>query len=155
MTTSAPSPARRDYRALRRLVGFVRPYRLQVTAALAALVVAAGTVLVFGAGLRWLIDRGFAAGDPALLDKALIGLLAVIVLLAVSMYGRSYLVSWLGERVTADIRRAVFENLVRLSPGFFETTRTGEVLSRLSTDTTVVQTIVSSSASQALRNILL
>jgi len=155
MTASAPSPARRDYRALRRLVGFVRPYRLQVTAALAALVVAAGTVLVFGAGLRWLIDRGFAAGDPALLDKALIGLLAVIVLLAVSMYGRSYLVSWLGERVTADIRRAVFENLVRLSPGFYETTRTGEVLSRLSTDTTVVQTIVSSSASQALRNILL
>ncbi|MBV8535594.1 MAG: ATP-binding cassette domain-containing protein [Alphaproteobacteria bacterium] len=154
MATPA-SPTRRDYRALRRLLGFVRPYRLQVSAALVALVIAASTVLVFGAGLRWLIDRGFAAGDPALLDQALIGLLAVIAVLAASTYGRSYLVSWLGERVTADIRRAVFDNLVRLSPGFYETTRTGEVLSRLSTDTTVVQTIVSSSASQALRNILL
>jgi len=155
MATSEPSSARRDYRALRRLLGFIRPYRLQVATALVALTVAAGTVLVFGAGLRWLVDRGFAAGDPALLDRALVGLLVVIAVLALSMYGRSYLVSWLGERVTADIRRAVFDNLLRLSPGFYETTRTGEVMSRLSSDTTVVQTIVGSSASQLLRNVIL
>jgi ATP-binding cassette subfamily B protein len=155
MATPEPSSSRRDYRALRRLLGFIRPYRLQVATALVALTVAAGTVLVFGAGLRWLVDRGFAAGDPALLDRALVGLLVVIAVLALSMYGRSYLVSWLGERVTADIRRAVFDNLLRLSPGFYETTRTGEVLSRLSSDTTVVQTIVGSSASQLLRNVIL
>ena len=155
MTRNEPSARRRDYRALRRLLGFVRPYRLQVALALAALIVAAATVLIFGSGLRWLVDRGFVAGDPALLNRALIGLLIIVVFLALATFSRSYLVSWLGERVTADIRRDVFENLLRLSPGFYETTRTGEVLSRLSTDTTVVQTIVSSSASQALRNILL
>jgi ATP-binding cassette, subfamily B, bacterial len=155
MTTPEPSARRRDYRALRRLLGFVRPYRLHVLLALAALVVAAGTILVFGGGLRWLVDRGFVAGDPALLDRALVGLLVIVTFLALATFGRSYLVSRLGERVTADVRRAVFENLLRLSPGFYETTRTGEVLSRLSTDTTVVQTIISSSASQALRNLLL
>lgn len=155
MTKTEPSARRRDYRALRRLLGFVRPYRLQVALALAALTVAAVTILVFGSGLRWLVDRGFVGGDPALLDRALVGLLIIVAFLALATFGRSYLVSWLGERVTADVRRAVFENLLRLSPGFFETTRTGEVLSRLSTDTTVVQTIISSSASQALRNLLL
>lgn len=151
----ASEPRRRDYRALRRLIGFVRPYWLQVGLALAALTIAAGTVLMFGAGLRWLVDRGFVGGDPALLDRALAGLLLVIAVLAVATFGRSYLVSWLGERVTADVRQAVFDNMLRLSPGFYETARTGEVLSRLSTDTTVVQTIVGTSASMALRNILL
>jgi ATP-binding cassette subfamily B protein len=146
---------RRDYRALRRLLGLVRPYRLQVAAALVALIVAASTVLVFGAGLRWLIDRGFVAADPTLLNRALAGLLVIITIQALATFSRAYLVGWLGERVTADIRRAVFDNLLRLSPGFYETTRTGEVLSRLTTDTTVVQTIVGSSASMALRNVLL
>lgn len=158
MTEAHSRPAsepRRDYRALRRLIGFVRPYWLQVGLALAALTIAAGTVLMFGAGLRWLVDRGFVGGDPALLDRALAGLLLVIAVLAVATFGRSYLVSWLGERVTADVRQAVFDNMLRLSPGFYETARTGEVLSRLSTDTTVVQTIVGTSASMALRNILL
>ncbi len=155
MSDPKTSSRRRDYRALRRLVMFVRPYRGRVALALLALVIAASTVLVFGAGLRWLVDRGFVGGDPGLLDQALVGLLAVIAVLALATFGRAYLVAWLGERVTADVRRAVFENLLRLSPGFFETTRTGEVLSRLSTDTTVVQTIVGSSTSMALRNILL
>ncbi|HEX9465363.1 MAG TPA: ABC transporter transmembrane domain-containing protein [Alphaproteobacteria bacterium] len=155
MSQPNSSPRRRDYRALRRLLAFIRPYRARVALALIALTVAASTVLGFGAGLRWLVDRGFVGGDPALLDRALVGMLVVITLLALSTFGRAYLVAWLGERVTADVRRAVFENLLRLSPGFFETTRTGEVLSRLSTDTTVVQTLVGSSTSMALRNVLL
>jgi ATP-binding cassette, subfamily B, bacterial len=154
-TCEQPSARRRDYRALGRLLGFLKPYRAQVAVALVALTIAAGTVLVFGAGLRWLVDRGFVAGDPRLLDQALMGLLVVVLLLALATFGRSYVVSWLGERVTADVRRAVFDNLLRLSPGFYETTRTGEVLSRLSTDTTVVQTLVGASSSMALRNILL
>ncbi len=155
MAKTDPAAPRRDYRALRRLIAFVRPYRGRVALALLALTVAAGTVLVFGAGLRWLVDRGFVGGNAGLLDHALAGMLAIVVVLAAATFGRSYLVAWLGERVTADLRRAVFDNLLRLSPGFFETARTGEVLSRLSTDTTVVQTLVSTSMSQVLRNILL
>lgn len=152
---AAGSTGRRNLRVLHRLFVFLRPYRLRIAAALVALIVAASTVLVFGSGLRWLIDSGFAAGDTALLDEALIGMLMVVVVLALATAARAYLVTWLGERVAADLRRAVFDNVVRLSPGFFENARTGEILSRLSTDTTLLQTIVGSSASQALRNVLM
>ncbi|KJB95976.1 ABC transporter ATP-binding protein [Skermanella aerolata KACC 11604] len=120
-----------------------------------SLTVAAGTVLGLGAGLRALVDQGFAAGNPALLDKGLLVMLAVICILAASTYGRFYLVSWIGERVVADLRRAVFDHVVKLSPSFFESTRTGEVLSRLTTDTTVLQVVVGSTVSIALRNMLL
>ncbi len=116
---------------------------------------AAGTVLGFGAALRWLVDQGFARGDTRLLDQALVVLFAVIAVMALSTFARAYLVSWLGERVAADMRRAVYDNVLRLSPAFFEATRVGEVLSRLTTDTTLIQTIVGSSASMALRNVLL
>ena len=146
---------RRNLRVLSRLFVFLRPYRLRIAAALVALTVAASTVLVFGSGLRWLIDSGFVAGDVTLLDQALVGMLAVVVVLAAATASRAYLVTWLGERVAADLRRAVFDNVVRLSPGFFENARTGEILSRLSTDTTLLQTIVGSSASMALRNVLM
>jgi ATP-binding cassette subfamily B protein len=142
-------------RVLRRLLVFLKPYRLQVTAATIALAIAAGTVLVFGAGLRWLIDEGFARGEIRLLDRALVGMFAVIAVLALATFGRSYLVTWLGERVAADLRLAVFDNVLHLSPDFFETTRTGEVLSRLSADTTLLQAIVGTSASMALRNVLM
>jgi len=134
---------------------FVRPYRLQVAGAAVALIVAAVTVLAMGNGLRLLVDKGFSAGDPALLDRAVIVLMGVVVLLAGSSYARFFLVSWIGERVVADIRKAVFNHVISLSPGFFETTRTGELLSRLATDTTLVQTVVGSSVSIALRNTLL
>ena len=134
---------------------FIRPYRLQVAGAAVALIVAAVTVLAMGNGLRLLVDKGFSAGDPALLDRAVIVLMGVVVLLAGSSYARFYLVSWIGERVVADIRKAVFSHVISLSPGFFETTRTGELLSRLATDTTLVQTVVGSSVSIALRNTLL
>ena len=144
-----------DMKSLKALAGFVRPYWLPITGAAVSLVVAAGTVLALGQGLRTLVDKGFNSGDAGLLDTALLVMLVVILLLAAATYSRFYLVSWIGERVVADLRRAVFDHVVRLSPGFFEVTRTGEVLSRLTTDTTLLQMVIGSSASVAIRNFLL
>ncbi len=144
-----------DLKALAALLRYVRPYWPAALGAAVALVIAAGTVLALGQGLRALVDKGFSAGDAGLLDTALLVLLAVILLLAAATYARFYLVSWIGERMVADLRRAVFDHVVRLSPGFFEVTRTGEVLSRLTTDTTLLQMVIGSSASVALRNFLL
>jgi ATP-binding cassette subfamily B protein len=148
-------PPRRDIRLLRRLWTFMRPYRLAIAGALVALTVAAATVLTLGLGLRRLVDEGFARADGALLDQALFALLIVIVVLAASTYARFFIVSWVGERVVADIRKAVFARVLAMSPGYFETTRVGEVMSRLTTDTTLLQAIVGTSASMALRNVLL
>ncbi len=148
-------PANRDIRQLARILGWLAPYRWQVAIALAALVVAAGCVLVLGQGLRRVIDGGFSSGDAALLDSALVALLVVIVVMAIATYTRFYFVSWIGERVTADIRRAVFGHLLDLSPGFFEVTRTGEVISRLTNDTSLLEVVIGSSASFALRNTLI
>ncbi len=146
---------RRDILMLRQLWPFVRPYRARVALAGVALVAAAATVLVIGSGLRLLIDKGFAGGRPELLDQALVGLLAVVAVLAFASFGRFYLVSWLGERVVNDIRKAVFGHVIELSPGFFETNRAGEIMSRLTTDTTLIETVIGSSASMALRNALM
>ena len=150
----AKRPGSRDLRQLRRLAGFVRPYRWQVGAALLALIVAAGAVLTFGVGLRYLIDGGFGAGRVEALDHALEASLIVVVVLAGATFARSYLVTWLAERVVTDLRTRVYDRVIGLSPGFFETTRTGEVLSRLTSDTAVVQAVISASLSQALRNAL-
>jgi ATP-binding cassette subfamily B protein len=148
-------PKVKDLRILRRLLGFLKPYRSHLALALIALVFAAGSVLAMGQGLRWVIDRGFGSGNAAFLDRTLIALLGVICVLALATYSRFYLVSWVGERVTADIRRAVFNRLLELSPGFFEVTRTGEVISRLTNDTALLETLVGSSISVGLRNSLL
>jgi ATP-binding cassette subfamily B protein len=148
-------PASRNIKQLTRILGFLRPYRARVAGAGVALVVAAGSVLAMGQGLRRVIDQGFVTANAALLDQALVALLIVIALMAAATYSRFYLVSWVGERVTADIRRTVFRHLLKLSPGFFEITRTGEVISRLTNDTALIEVVVGSSASIALRNILL
>ena len=148
-------PGNKDIRQLARILGFLAPYRRQVAIAMVALVVAAGCVLVLGQGLRRVIDGGFASGDAALLDAALFALLGVIVVMAIATYTRFYFVSWIGERVSADIRRAVFGHLLDLSPGFFEVTRTGEVISRLTNDTSLLEVVIGSSASFALRNTLI
>ena len=150
-----PDRPRGDIRRLREIVPYLKPYRGGIVVAVIALMFAAGAVLVMGAGLRALIDEGFRGDNAALLDNALIGLLAVIAVLAMATYGRFYMVSWVGERVVADLRRAVFDHVLRLSPAFFEVTRVGEVLSRLTADTTLLQVVVGSSASIALRNLLL
>ena len=140
---------------LRRLGGYLRPYLRQIAGATLALSVAAGSVLSLGVGLRYLVDNGFGDGDAAVLDQALAGLVVVVLVMSGATYGRFMLVSWIGERVVADIRRDVYDRVIGLSPGFFETARTGEVLSRLTTDTTLLQVVIGSSASVALRNMLM
>jgi len=152
----APERAKsRDFGQFRRLARYLRPYRLQVAGALVALVVAAVTVLGLGVGLRSLVDEGFSGSDATLLDRALIALLVIVVVLALASYSRFFLVSWIGERTVADLRRDVYDRVIALSPTFFEMTRTGEVLSRLTTDTTLLQQVIGSSLSMALRNTLL
>ena len=148
-------PTQKDISALRPVLKFLKPYRARIALAGVALVFAAGAVLAIGQGLRQVVDRGFTNANPALLDQALFALLGVIAILALATYSRFYLVSWVGERVTADIRRTVFSHLLKLSPGFFEVTRTGEVISRLTNDTALIEIVVGSSASIALRNLLL
>jgi ATP-binding cassette subfamily B protein len=146
----------RNVRALGGLLPFVRPYRARVAAAALFLVLAAVSTLIFPIALKSLIDQGFIATDPGARVMALrehfFALFAVGVALGVFSAARFYMVSWLGERITADLRNAVYAHVVRQSPEFFETTQTGEVLSRLTTDTTLVQTVVGSSLSMGLRN---
>ncbi|WP_374493212.1 ABC transporter transmembrane domain-containing protein [Zoogloea sp.] len=139
----------------RALLHLLAPYRRRVITAAIALVLAAGAMLAVGQGLRMVIDKGFSAGDPAWLDRSLAAMFGVIVLLALATYLRFYNVSWLGERVTADIRRRVFDHLLSLPPAWFEAGRTGEVISRLTSDTTQIENVVGSSLSIALRNVLL
>ena len=145
----------RDLRHLRRLARYLAPYRLRVVGAVIALVVAAASVLSLGIGLRFLVDSGFSGDNASALDHALEAVLVVILALAVATYLRAYLVNWLGERVVADLREQIYAHVLRLSPAFFETRRTGEVISRLTTDTTVIQTVMSMGITQALRNLLL
>ncbi|WP_298624750.1 ABC transporter transmembrane domain-containing protein [uncultured Zoogloea sp.] len=137
------------------LVQLLSPYRRRVFIAAIALVIAAGTMLAVGQGLRAVIDKGFSAGDPAWLDRTLATMGGLIVLLAGATYLRFYNVSWLGERVTADIRRRIFDHLLTLPPAWFEAGRTGEVISRLTADTTQLENVIGSSLSIALRNALL
>ena len=145
----------RELRHLKRLARYLAPYRWRIAGAVCALTVAAAAVLSLGVGLRLLVDGGFAAGDAATLDGALVGLLAVVTVMAAATWARFYLVSWLGERVIGDIRRDVYNHVIGLSPRFLETMRTGEVLSRLTTDTTLLQVVIGATASAALRNLLL
>jgi ATP-binding cassette subfamily B protein len=145
----------------KRLIGLksviirLAPYKWRSLGAVLAMALAAGTVLAFGQGLKHLVDEGFGASNSGPLDRAVLFVFASTVLLAVASYCRFYLVSWIGERVVADLRKQVFAHLLTLPPGFFEVTRTGEVLSRLTTDTTVLQTVVGSSLPFAMRNAML
>jgi len=145
----------RNAAALRPLVRYVAPYRWAAAGAALALLIAAATVLALGSGLRFLVDRGFASANPRLLDLAVLILLGVVTLLAASSYCRFYLVSWIGERVVADLRKDVYGHVIGLDASFFEATRTGEITARLTTDMAVIQTVVGSSVSVALRNFLM
>ena len=137
------------------LMPFLRPYRGWIAAAAAALIVAAVATLVLPAAVRGVIDHGFSAAEARAVDRYFFGLLAVAAILGIASALRFYFVTWIGERVTADVRDKVFSHVLELPPSFFEKTRTGEVLSRLTADTTLVQTVVGSSASFALRNLVL
>ena len=142
----------RKWENFRALIPFMRPYRGQMVIAGLALLLASGMVLSLGSALKGLVDHGLAAGNPHFLDNALIGLLAVVVILALASACRFYFVSWIGERVVADIRQAIFNHLLRMDITFFETTKAGELVSRLTADTTLLQTVIGSSFSMALRN---
>lgn len=137
------------------LLPFMRPYAGRWALAFLALVTSAGSTLALPVAFRYLIDRGFASGERAHIDRYFLALFFVSLLLAGATALRFYLVSWLGERVTADLRRAVYDHVLGMSPQFFETTQTGEVLSRLTTDTTLIQAVVGTSLSLGLRNFFL
>ena len=137
------------------LLPFLRPYAGRWALAFLALVTSAGATLALPVAFKYLIDRGFAGGSRAHIDRYFLALFVVSLALAGATALRYYLVSWLGERVTADLRRAVYTHVVRMSPQFFETAQTGEVLSRLTTDTTLIQTVVGTSLSLGLRNFFL
>ncbi len=141
--------------AFRLLWPFAARYRWHAAAAGAALLVSAGLVLVLGQGVRRLIDGGFASGSPARLNAVALGMAVVIAGLGAATALRFALVTWLGERVGADLRRAVFDHVIGLSPAWFETARTGDVLSRLTADTAVLQALTGSAVSQWLRSALL
>ncbi|MFJ4456658.1 ABC transporter transmembrane domain-containing protein [Pseudomonas sp. NPDC089392] len=145
----------RQRRALRLAWQFVRPYRRQVMLALLALVVTAAITLSMGQGIRLLVDQGFMTRSAHQLNQT-VGLFLLLVLaLAVGTFSRFYLVSWIGERCVADIRRAVFDHLIGLHPGFFEDNRSSEIQSRLTADTTLLQSVIGSSLSMFLRNALM
>jgi ATP-binding cassette subfamily B protein len=139
-------------RALRELARFLLPYRARVAGALVALVVAAAGWLALGQGVKHVIDGGFASGVPAALDQALAGMLGLSAVLALATWLRFYLMMSLGERVVTDVRRAVFDHILGLEPAFFEATRTGEVMSRLTNDATLLQQVIGYGLSMFLRN---
>jgi ATP-binding cassette subfamily B protein len=145
-------PASKNYAYLWRTYGFMRPYTRQLVFFAIALAVGSLGTLSMGMGLKFVVDRGLSAHDTALLNEGLAIVLGIVAVIAIATYWRFYYISWIGERVVADIRKTVFSQILKLSPGFFETTKTGEILSRLTTDTAVLQTVIGSSLSIALRN---
>ncbi|WP_323164793.1 ABC transporter transmembrane domain-containing protein [Pseudomonas atacamensis] len=145
----------RHRRALRLTSHFLLPYRWHAFGALLALIVTAGITLSMGQGIKLLVDQGFMTRSPHLLNQS-IGIFMLLVLgLALGTFARFYLVSWIGERVVADIRRQVFNHLVYLHPGFYEDNRSSEIQSRLTADTTLLQSVIGSSLSLFLRNLLM
>ncbi|MDY0048091.1 MAG: ABC transporter transmembrane domain-containing protein, partial [Thauera propionica] len=151
----------RPLSALRGLMPFLRPYRARIALAFVLLCLASATILVVPLAFRDLLDSGFGSGvkaggglfGTASLDGQFLGLFALAALWALTVAARYYTVSWVGERVTADLRSAVYARVLGQSPQFFETLQTGEVLSRLTGDTTLIQTVVGSSVSMGLRSL--
>jgi ATP-binding cassette subfamily B protein len=145
----------RQRHAIRLAWRMIAPYRKQAMGALVALIVTAAITLSMGQGIRLMVDQGFMTRSPALLNET-IGLFMVLVLaLAIGTFARFYLVSWIGERVVADLRKQVFDHLVSLHPGFYENNRSSEIQSRLTADTTLLQSVIGSSLSMFLRNALM
>ncbi|NMY74108.1 ABC transporter transmembrane domain-containing protein [Pseudomonas sp. WS 5071] len=145
----------RHRRALRLATHFVAPYRWHTVGALLALIVTAGITLSMGQGIRLLVDKGFMTQSPHLLNQSIGVFLLLVLALSVGTFVRFYLVSWIGERVVADIRRQVFNHLIDLHPGFYENNRSSEIQSRLTADTTLLQSVIGSSLSLFLRNSLM
>ncbi len=139
-------------RSLARLGRFLLPYRARIAGALVALVAAAACWLALGQGVKHVIDSGFGSGEARLLDQALAGMIGIAAVLAVATWFRFYLMMTLGERVVTDLRRAVFDHILGLEPAFFEATRTGDVISRLTNDATLLQQVIGYGLSMFLRS---
>ena len=142
-------------KSLARLAGFLTPYRSRIAAALAALIVAAACVLALGQGLKYVVDNGFGSGEPQLLNQALGAMIVVALALSAATFFRFYLMMTTGERVVADLRRSVFDHILALEPAFFDAARTGEVISRLTNDTTLLQQVIGYGLSMFVRNSLM
>jgi ATP-binding cassette subfamily B protein len=145
----------RSLKPLRRLMPFLFRYRIQMLVAGVFLVLAAASTLVVPVAVRRVIDHGFSGENAAFVDQYFSVMMVVVVVLAISSAGRYYFVTWIGERVTADVRDAVFSHLLKLSPGFYDQAQSGEVLARLTADTTQVKNVFGSTVSVALRNIVM
>jgi ATP-binding cassette subfamily B protein len=145
----------RSLAPLRELLPYLRAYRWQIVFALFALLCSSAATLILPAAGRQVVDHGFNAADAARLNRYFFPLLIAVAVWAIATATRFYFVTWLGERVIADIRKGVFNHVLSLTPAFFELTRTGEVLSRLTADTTLIQTVIGSSASVAMRNMVM
>jgi ATP-binding cassette, subfamily B, bacterial len=148
-------PSSRRLGSLKPALAFVRPYMRQVTFASIALVITATVTLSIGQGMRLVIDEGLGTGSSEVLVQSIALFAGLMVLLTIGTFLRFYFVSWVGERVSADIRLAVFDHLIRLHPAFFEANQPTEIQSRITTDTTLLQTVIGSSVSIALRNALM
>ena len=134
---------------------FFSRYRWRIAGAAVALLMVAGALLTMGRGLAYLVDEGLGRQDPELLNGAVIGTAVIAFVLAAGSYLRTTLVNQIGESVLADVRRAVFGHLMTLPPAWYESARTGDVLARITTDTAIVQTVMTSSMSMAARNVIL
>jgi ATP-binding cassette subfamily B protein len=145
----------RQRHAIRLALRLIAPYRKQAIGALLALVVTAAITLSMGQGIRLMVDQGFMTRSPALLNETIGLFMGLVIALAVGTFARFYLVSWIGERVVADLRKQVFDHLVSLHPGFYENNRSSEIQSRLTADTTLLQSVIGSSLSMFLRNALM
>ena len=148
---TADRPKAKSLKPLATLWPFITRYKLTLAAAISALLIASAAMLAMPVALRYLIDNGFIAQDSATVNRYFGWFLAASLVFSLFAALRYYLVTWLGERVVADVRNAVYARVIRMDPAFFEVTRTGEVLSRLTTDTTLVQSISGSGLSIALR----
>ncbi|MCV4264446.1 ABC transporter transmembrane domain-containing protein [Pseudomonas capsici] len=141
--------------AIRLALSFIAPYRWHVLGALVALVITAGLMLFMGQGIKMIVDHGFMTGSAEQLERSIGFFLLVTVGLSIGTFTRFYLVSWIGERVVADLRNRVFEHLINLHPAFYENNRSSEIQSRLTADTTLLQSVVGSSLSVFLRSVLM
>ncbi|MBY0428442.1 MAG: ATP-binding cassette domain-containing protein [Alphaproteobacteria bacterium] len=146
---------KQDLGKLKSLMPLLKPYTKQMIFALLGLIFAASATLGIGTGVKGLIDTGFGKGNAEMLNQTLVILFLVITVMAAATFARFYYVSWVGERVVADLRRRIFRHLLQLSPSFYETAQSGDLISRMNTDTSLLQVVIGSSVSIAMRNVLL
>lgn len=153
--TELPHAVQTRWQSIKKAAQFIAPYQRQVVYSLLALLFTATITLSIGQGIRLLIDQGFATQSKDLLSQYVVIFLLLVIALAAGTFTRYYWVTWLGERVIADIRSKVFNHLIHLHPGFFEENRSLEIQSRLTADMTLLQTVIGSSVSFALRNLIM